>query len=78
MVPTKMKISLSLFIVTHTKLICLKRRINFLSNHGTNRFWRRKFTEYFYGSWSLKIEKVQEGEVLAMKVISLESLHAIL
>ena len=33
--PAKMKISLSLVIFTHTKYINLKRRINFLSNHGT-------------------------------------------
>ena len=35
--PAKMKISLSLFIFTHTKYINLKGRINFLSNHGTHK-----------------------------------------
>ena len=31
--------------------------------------------EPFYGSWSLKSEKTQGREVLAMKIISLESFY---
>ena len=37
-----------------------------------------KKIKHFYGSWSLKSEKVQRREVLAMKIIALESLHSVL
>ena len=37
-----------------------------------------KNIEHFYGSWSVKSEKVQGCEVLAMKIISLEFLHSVL
>ena len=56
------KISLSLFIFTHTKYIYLKKRINFLSNHGTHKIklkgLKKKIMKHFYGNWSLKSEKV--------------------
>ena len=42
------------------------------------RFWRKKIIEHFYGSWKLQIEKVQGRELLAMKIMSLESLHSVL
>ena len=39
----------------------------------------KKIIKHFYGSWSLKkSETVQGPEVLAMKIISLESLHSVL
>ena len=32
-------------------------------------FWRNKLFEHFYGSLSLKCEKVQGREILPMKII---------
>ena len=76
------KISLTLFIFTQTLHIYLKGRINFLSNHGTLRYIKNDFgeknSEHFYDSWSLKSEKVQGCEVLAIKIESLESLLLVL
>ena len=43
--PTKMEISLSLFIFTHAKYRYLKRKTNFLFNHGTHNFLKRFFGE---------------------------------
>ena len=79
----KMKISLSLFFFfTHTNYMYLKTRINFLSNHGTHKKLKKvlekKLIKQFYGSRSLESEKAQGRKVLAMKVISLESLHSVL
>ena len=41
-------------------------------------FGGKKIIKHFYGNWSLKSEKVQGREVLAMKIISLVSLHSVL
>ena len=49
-----------------------------LKNNNIKRFWRKKTIEDFYGSSSLKSEKVQGREVLAMKIKSSESLHFVL
>ena len=42
------------------------------------KFLRKKIIEHFYGSWNLKSGRVQGREILAMKIISLESLHSVL
>ena len=39
------------------------------------RLWRKNI-KHSYGSWSLKSEKVQGRKVLAMRIISLESLYS--
>ena len=39
---------------------------------------QKKIIEHFYGCWSLKSGKVQWRKVLAMKIISLESLLSVL
>ena len=44
-----------------------------LIKNKKQRFWRKKNNEHFYGSWSLKGEKIQRREVSAVKIISLES-----
>ena len=71
-----MKNFYSLFVFANAKYIYLKRRINFLSNHGTHNEWKwkileRKIIEHFYGSGG-------KVEALSMKIISLESLHSVL
>ena len=75
-----MKISPSLFF-TRKKYKYLKRTENFLFKNGTHKInikgFRKKITEHFYGSWSLKNEKVQGGEALAMKIISLDFLYSV-
>ena len=40
-------------------------------------FWG-KIIEHFYGRWSLKSEKVEGREVLAVKNTILESFHSVL
>ena len=41
-------------------------------------FGEKKINKHFYGSWSLKSEKVQKRKALAMKIIPLESLYSVL
>ena len=52
--PVIMKIPLSLFIFIYRKYIYFKRRLNFLSNHGSHknknkRFSRKKLPNTFMG-----------------------------
>ena len=78
-----MKRSLLLFTFTHTKCLYLKKRISFLSNHGTHKWHKhkvsyKKIIQHFNGSSSVSSEKLQGREVLAMKNISLEYLHYVM
>ena len=53
-----MKISISLYIFTHTKYICLKRRKKFLSKYGPHKTKNKRFLRKkpFYGSGSFNYE----------------------
>ena len=53
-----MKISLSLYIFTHTKYIYLKRRKKFLSKYGPRKTKNKRFLrkQPFYGSGSFNYE----------------------
>ena len=74
----KIKMSFSLFIFTLTKGDSISLLTMVPIKNENKRFWRKKIIKHFYGNWSLKSEKVQGREVLAMKIISLVSLHSVL
>ena len=74
----KIKMSFSLFIFTLTKGDSISLLTMVSIKNENKRFWRKKIIKHFYGNWSLKSEKVQGREVLAMKIISLVSLHSVL
>ena len=74
----KIKMSFSLFIFTLTKGDSISLLTMVPIKNENKRFWRKKIIKHFYGDWSLKSEKVQGREVLAMKIISLVSLHSVL
>ena len=40
-------------------------------------FQEKKIIEHFYDSWSLKSEKLQGHEILAMNIILLESIYSV-
>ena len=80
--PAKMKISLSIYAFTPTKYIYLNRRINYISNDAdiknkNKMYWRKKISKIFK-AFEVCREKVQECEVLAMKIISLISLYSVI
>ena len=57
----------------------LKSRINFFSTHVTyKKVLEKKNIKHFYGSWSLKSEKVQGREFFATNIILLESWNSFL
>ena len=74
----KIKMSFSLFVFTLTKGDSISLLTMVPIKNENKRFWRKKIIKHFYGNWSLKSEKVQGREVLAMKIISLVSLHSVL
>ena len=74
----KIKMSFSLFIFTLTKGDSISLLTMVPIKNENKRFWRKKIIKHFYDNWSLKSEKVQGREVLAMKIISLVSLHSVL
>ena len=74
----KIKMSFSLFVFTLTKGDSISLLTMVPIKNENKRFWRKKIIKHFYGDWSLKSEKVQGREVLAMKIISLVSLHSVL
>ena len=74
----KIKMSFSLFAFTLTKGDSISLLTMVPIKNENKRFWRKKIIKHFYGNWSLKSEKVQGREVLAMKIISLVSLHSVL